>query len=57
MVFFDGTFNLGLRTTFINGGQPGLAYIDSEPRGCAAGAAGTTYWKEYDTLMVNNEDI
>ena len=56
IVYFDGTFRLGLRTTFVYGGLGGNDYKDSEVEGCANGASGTAYWVVYDVLMANNKD-
>ena len=56
IIYFDGTFKEGLRTTLVHGGLGGNYYKDSEPKGCGNGASGTSYWKVYDVLMANNKD-
>lgn len=44
VLFFDGSVRLGYRNAKVNGGLGGAAYIDAEPKGCSAGAAGTAHW-------------
>ena len=44
VVFYDGSVRKGYSSTYVNGGLGGDAYLNAEPEGCSAGAAGTAHW-------------
>ena len=57
IVIYTGKTDYGDIDTAAHGGLGGKAFDNSEPIGCSAGASGTIYWENEDSLLINNRDI